>query len=120
MQQNIEEILKNILEIIGYQGRKETFSDKFIHQCYSRALQEMEATLPLEQKEHYFKLLNETTKPAELKSIFYQLAATPEFEGALKNATAGIFEDYIESIVPTLGQDQRERLQAYLSSINDS
>lgn len=120
MQQNIEETLKNVLEIVGYQGRKETFSDKFIQRCYQRALQNMQDTLPIEQKDHYYKLLDETTEPDKLKEIFVQLTLLPEFEVELKNATASIFEAYIESINPTLGQDQRKKLQAYLSSISAS
>ena len=108
-----------ILDIIGYSGDKEELSNNFLGLCYSNALVDLAQILPEEKREEVSKAIlgtKDEEQAENLKKYFSQEQITD----ALKKASEKIFEDYYESIKPTLSESKISQLNDYFTTIASS
>jgi len=108
--QDLRQILTHVLTIIGYTDDKTRFINDFISLCQKQASASLVAALPQETQE---ALAGTAPDSIELRHYFSDEAV----EQAIKQATQTYFQSYLQTVAPTLSNEQRTNLQAYLSSL---
>lgn len=111
MKQVPEQILRHVLTIVGYKGDKGEFIEEFINLCKQQAFVDMHQALSPEKVKSLRSAVEE--KEINVSDYFSKEVA----QTALTNATQKHFGEYIQSILPTLSEDQKNELDFYLSSL---
>lgn len=112
-------LLENVLTIIGYADNKNYFIEEFARLCFQKTLAD------------YQKLLSENRRK-ELVHILYQndviklqeqlepYVISEEFSKLLQENSQKLFQDYLDTILPKLSEEQRNNLDSYLSELKFS
>lgn len=106
-------IIADLLNVIDYDGDREKFTREFLELCSKEALINYIQTLP-EAKQTELKDASEAGK--DPKDILNDFLSDKEFGEAISNASESVFSDYLKTITPSLSQDQKNKLNSYLSS----
>lgn len=109
--------LQNFLETIEYPDNKEEFINKLISTMYLETLDELLNTLPQDKREALKQQFTSVSTPEAMQEIVNNNFDQKTFEEALKRNSRKIFTEYVDTISPTLSEEQRVKLQAYLSSV---
>lgn len=112
-----KEILLNVLIIINYQDDKEKFTNEFLQLCMQRALVEIVATLSENDQHAIEEKLMAIQTQEEVQSVLQQYVGQGRYLETVQKATQELFQDYIQTILPTLNPEQKDKLQEYLASI---
>jgi hypothetical protein len=112
-----KEILLNVLTIIDYKDDKETFANQFLQLCMQRALVDIVEALPQDQQKTIQEEVTPDKKPEEVQQILQRYFSQEQYLQQLQLSTQALFQDYIQTITPTLSDDQKQKLQQYLTSI---
>lgn len=88
MNQNPKNLFLQVLNIIGYADNKEEFADKFFQLCEQQTMANLVKSLPEEQ-----------------------VAAS------LEETTKEVFNNYLQTVIPTLNTKQKAELESYLKSL---
>ena len=116
MDQNPLDYLKQILNIIGYEDDMEKFAQEFLTMCMAQASAKVLSNLsPNAQKEIQEKL-KKAKDQSEITTVLSEYQNITEYNNTLQQITQENFEEYIEEILPTLTQVQKERLLKFLSN----
>lgn len=91
MDKDLKQVIVQMLTIIGYTDDKDAFATEFLGLIQQKAMVTFLQSLPKDKQEEYNKVAGDT----------------------LKDAFAG----YTKAIQPTLSEDQKQKLQQYLSSL---
>ena len=116
MNTNIKSLLEKMLSIIEYQNDRDAFINEFIDLCTQTAFLEYMNLLPEERKREVQQILHEK-KSEKLKENIEPYIETEEYKRLLQENTKKLFLDYLETIMPTLSEEQKNNLDSYLSSI---
>lgn len=117
MNKDPKDILTQILTIVDYKGDKSDFAERFIVICQQQAFLEFVESLPTTLQEDLKKKLGDEKDKERIKKAMDQYVNTKEFLEKLELVTARNFKEYIEAIIPTLTDDQKARLQKFLTSL---
>lgn len=107
-----KEVLREVLAIINYQDDKEKFINDFLEIAGANGLDSLIKSLPQDQQTTLQNADEEGTISI-LKSNFTQ----EQLKQALTEALEKTTEDYIETVEPTLSEEQKQKLQELASSL---
>ena len=110
-------ILTRVLDIINYQDSKSQFIDTFSSQCVRLAIMTCIDALPKEKKDELMRKMNGKQEVDAIRSTLAEYVTESEFQEVLKNTAQKQFEDYIETILPTLTTLSSKELIGFLSTI---
>lgn len=117
MNNDPKKIITQVLEIIGYEDDKESYTNSFLELCYQKALLVLIDKLSEEKQQQLNQRLS-LTSADEKRKLFEEYFSKEDIEEAMKNAAKVTFEEFIKSVEPTLNDDQRNKLTDYLNSLN--
>lgn len=117
MNKDPKDILTEVLIIVDYKGDKSDFAERFIVICQQQAFLEFVESLPTTLREDLKKKLADQKDKEKIKKAMGQYVNTKEFLEKLELVTAKNFKEYIEAVIPTLTDEQKSKLQKYLSSL---
>jgi predicted solute-binding protein len=108
---NPRDILLKILEAIDYRDNREAFADEFIQNTHLLALVNLVKSLPDEKQTEVKQQLSESQdNPEKISAILNEYFSQEELPKALENAAKDAVIRYIQTITPTLSQNQKEKL----------
>ncbi len=105
--QTPQEIIVNILDIIGYGDEKIAFADEFLTLCQQRAVTDLYNSLPQDKRAG--------KDPGQVIKKIFTPAQSLE---AIQKTTEKMLNEYLETIYPKLSEEQTKNLRAYLNSIS--
>src|SRR3989344_2021459 len=109
---NYYEVFDDLLNMVGYEGDKKAFSDKFLDVCLKQFGLDLVKSLPEDKKDSLSKELTPET-PAESKmEILKKYFSQEEVEVSFKKAINDITMGYFEALNPHLTDKQREDLKS--------
>lgn len=115
MNQNPKQIILKVLEIIGYEDDKEKFANEFLSLCLQQALVALTQTLP-QDKQDQLTQRSSLTPPDKMEELLLEYFSAEKLQEDIKEASRTTFEDYLKEIIPTLNENQKNKLEQYLSS----
>lgn len=108
--------LLKVLDAIGYAEDKANFIEQFLSLCYQHAIAQSVDTLPEEQQDKIRELLGEQPDYKTLLANLSQYVPAETFNLNLQKATQEQFKSLVESVLPTLSNEQKLALKAVLDS----
>lgn len=115
MNHDPKQIILQVLEIIGYEEDKDKYANDFLALCLQKAFVNLTQELPQDKQDQLRQRIS-LTQPEKTEALLLEYFQKDKFEAAVKEASASTFEDYLKTIIPTLNDDQKNKLEAYLSS----
>lgn len=113
----ITQLLLKILEIIDFKENKNVFIADFISLVNEKALINVLKGLPGGTQTHLEERLKNKTLD-EQKQILQESIQLDDLTKELARVTQELLSNYIDTIMPTLHDDQLEKLQNVLSPID--
>lgn len=120
-QSDPKQILLETLEIIDYQKDKNAFAEEFMGVCQQEALALLLESLPENRRGQFAQDINgkEALTREKSQAIIKEYFHPEEISKALQKASKEQFQSFLETIVPTLSPEQKEKLQQYLASLKN-
>lgn len=119
MQEDIQKILLSVLEIIDYKEDRDKYVQQFLGMSLLRALDKSLKTLPSDQKEKLKDELKADMSQEDIAGLIKKFSQNPDFQKILAEASAELLDEFVKAVEPTLSEDQKEKLNTYLSSLQD-
>lgn len=116
MSNHPKKILLDLLGIIGYQNNKEEFVSKFLHLIEQDADITVLETFANEGKEHFKQSLSSAATDAEKMKLISKYIQKDVYNSQLKASAEKIMKGYLQEIIPTLTDEQKQKVNAYFSS----
>lgn len=110
MDDTVKKVIVDVLDIIGYQDDKEKFAQDFIATSTHQAMLNLIEELPVNERE---VLTGDKNEPENVKKLFEDNFSEEQRVEALKKTIAENFNNYLETIIPTLDTQKNDRLRAY-------
>lgn len=118
---NLIDKIKKILEITKYPGDYEEFIEYFLKNIYADTLLRIMLNNPVDEIKDLFKALVENpTDEAILTKAIKENIIEEDLQFELKNSLREALELYIESMTPSLSEDQFDELEEFIKSEEDS
>ncbi|HEU5376681.1 MAG TPA: hypothetical protein VFV38_14695 [Ktedonobacteraceae bacterium] len=117
MQHDPKAIILKVLSIIGYEDDKKAAAAEFIQNCEKQAILDLLTTLPKEKQEQLKSQIAGVTDQHQQQTIIASYVTPDQHQQALQKASAAAFQGLLEAVVPTLSNEQADKLQTYLSSL---
>ncbi len=114
MQQNPNDLIIEVLNIIGYTDDKQKFANDFIDSCRKQTFLELLSNLPSEEQQALNQQL-ESGEDSKTSLLLNEQFSREEYNQALKKVIEGAFKEYLETIKPHLSKDQLQELQVFFS-----
>jgi len=115
MNSNPKQIILQVLEIIGYEGDKSKYANDFLSLCLQKAFMSLVQELPQDKQDQLTQRMSLTT-PDKMEALLLEYFPKEKFENAVKEASRSTFEEYLQTIIPTLNEEQSNKLEQYFSS----
>lgn len=109
--------LLQILDIIDYQDNRDIFADEFLFLCQQEILTMLLESISEEKRQELEQELGDKPTLALMQTLLEKYFTEEQRIEATEKATTEVYKDFFKSIVPTLAQKQKEKLQQYLSSL---
>ena len=117
MQVNPHRNIFEILSIIGYEGNKDIFAEKFVNLILDQALlSALDGLSPKEKAEVKFEM-NTVHDREAATSILIRFISVENYVSAVKKTTMRLLKDYLANVIPTLYPQQKAALQLYLARL---
>ena len=111
MPQSANDLLKQILENIDFEGDKEAFANDFLQTIKKQATLDLIESLPkAKQDELKQKLSQNLQKPEGVSAVLKGYFPEQQIMKALENAAKNGVSEYIQAILPTLNEEQKTKL----------
>lgn len=118
MQQDVKEIILEILNIIGFEDDKRACADEFIQNSKAKALLDLLTALPKEKQEQFKSQIAGVTDLHQQQTIIASYVTPEQYQEALQKASTTAFQGLLEAVIPTLSNDQADKLRSYLQSLS--
>lgn len=115
MNTNPKQIILKVLEIIGYEDDKDKYANDFLALCLQKAFVNLVKELPQDKQDQLTQRIS-LTSGEKAQALLLEYFPKEKFEVAVKEASQSTFEEYLKTIIPTLNEEQRSKLESYLSS----
>ncbi|PIR08713.1 hypothetical protein COV53_01590 [Candidatus Gottesmanbacteria bacterium CG11_big_fil_rev_8_21_14_0_20_37_11] len=113
------ETLYSILEIIGFDGDKRKFVTEFINVCFEQVYMDMLKDIPVHDQDNLIAQLRKADTQQALIDLLKPYIMAERLKSTLQVVTTGLFEDYLETIMPTLNEERKKKLLDFLASLSD-
>lgn len=120
MVQQVNNIIQTTLDIIGYAEDKDEFVKKFIEGCDKKTIADQVSSLPPEKQEELKQELSKSQSQEDIKGILAKYFSEEQYSQSLEKVTKSSFQEYIDSVMPALTEEQKKKLDSYLSSLQSS
>jgi len=116
MTKDFKSVIEKVLTLVGYQDDKDAFVNEFMSLCMRKSLADYGELLPEERKKILQQILQESD-PSKVKEEIEPYITTEEFGKILTQNTQMLLQDYFQTIMPTLSEEQKKNLDAYFASL---
>lgn len=113
MPKDYKDFFIKILAIINYTNDREAFADNFLITCEQRATTILIKHLP----ENVLETLTPQTTPEEIKNLIQKNFTNQQIDEIFRITLEKTFSGYIQNILPTLKESQKQDLNKLFSSI---
>lgn len=107
--------LLQILTSIGYEEDKLLFAKKFIWVCEKQALDRVVSKLPKSHQTVIYQALNEQVLSDQNKAYIMTVLQSKPYQSSLLEIFKQNLESYIETIAPTLIEEQTQETEKILT-----
>lgn len=112
----MNEFILQVLDIIDYQNDKQAFANKFIELAHMQAIDMLIHSLPEEKRTELVRKFTDLKSAETMKKMMHDCFTQEEFENALDESLEKLFSEYLQTIYPTLTEDQITSLQFFFKS----
>jgi hypothetical protein len=119
MYKDPKETIIKILEIIEYQGNRDKFAMEFINLCFQKTFLDLLKDIPEDEIEILKSKLNDAQNNDEMIKLLEKYIESERLITTLKIRSMELFEDYVESILPTLSEVKKVELINYLKTVSE-
>lgn len=106
-------ILLQILDAIGFEGDKDKFVDEFNQNVKSQSLINLISRLPEDKAKEIKQKLSQLTATDD-NNVVKEFFTDEEFIAELKETSKESVKNYLDQIIPTLSNDQRDAIFSLL------
>lgn len=110
---DVKQILNGVLDVVGFTGDKEKWTNEFIQNCKIQALADIVKEFPSDKQSQLSQL-----KPEEIKQRLEQEISKEQMDKAIEAAAQKGMTIYLDGVIPTLDQTRFDKLKEYLVSFN--
>jgi hypothetical protein len=114
---NEKKTLLDILDIIDYQDDKPAFVDEFFSLIYAETVAQMDSELDEQSRKNLSQEFDNAKDNDDAKEIILKYFSKEKFDEKITKITQEQFEDYLETIYPTLDEETQGKLTDYLNSL---
>lgn len=107
----------DILTIIDYQDSKEQFAEQFMIVCAGKSLDSIVESLPDEKKDQLRNKITSSQSSDGLLETLREYIPVEQLQSSITKTAGVLFQDYIQTILPVLTEDQKTKLQVYLEQM---
>ncbi len=115
MNQNPKQIILQVLDRIGFEDDKEKFANDFLLLCFQQALGNLAKELPSDKQTELTQRMSLISEN-QVEQLLLEYFPKEKLEEAVKQSSGTLFEEYLQTIIPTLNPDQQEKLGSFLST----
>lgn len=109
-----KQIILKILEIIDYQDDKEKFTRDFLEAIHKKTISHLVGSLNEEQKISLEEKLSGVVRsPEEISKVLFEFITEDQYQMIAKKVSGEIMRNYLETIAPSLSEDQTRKLDQY-------
>ncbi len=119
MNKTPREIFLQVLEIIGYSDNKEEFTNKFLQLCEQQTIVNLVKSLPEDKQAALHTESAKQIIPDASNSLLKKYFTLEQITANLQEATKETFNDYLQNIIPTLNDKQKNDLETCLKSLSE-
>ena len=119
MMQDANKLLREVLDIIEFEDNKDQFIEEFFKLAQQQAILGSINSLPQPQQDTVKDKLKEA-QPDRVMEIILEYISQEDLAKAVTSSTESIFREYLEAVVPTLSQDQKNKIGDLFASLNSA
>jgi len=105
------------LEIIGFDGDKRKFVTEFINVCFEQVYMDMLKDIPVHDQDNLIAQLRKADTQQALIDLLKPYIVAERLKSTLQVVTVDLFEDYLETIMPTLDEERKRKLLDFLATL---
>lgn len=117
MQQNPKDIILHILSIAGITDNAEAYADEFLRLCENASFDDVIKRLPQEQQQQFQQKIAGIPDKHTIQEAMREYVGVEQYETALEKASQVLFKQCMDTILPSLSQEQLKNLQVYTQSL---
>lgn len=110
MDNSSRDLLRKVLDIIGYSDDKEVFIDKFQENIGLGSIVNLIASLPPDKQKEVSDKLSVSKNDEEKASVLKTSFTEEQLQGSLEKSVQEAIVGYIEAVKPTLNSKQKDEL----------
>ncbi len=107
----------HILNIAGISDKAEEYADKFLKLCENEALAAVIQALPADQQQQLQQKLAGVTDKTIIQTTISQYVTDEQYNTVLEKSSQTLFQQFMDSLLPTLSQEQATNLQGYIQTL---
>ena len=111
------ETLYTVLEIIGFDGDKRKFVTEFINLCFEQVYMDLLKGIPVHDQDNLIAQLRKADTQQALIDLLKPYIVAERLKSTLQVVTVDLFEDYLETIMPTLDEERKRKLLDFLATL---
>ena len=111
------ETLYTVLEIIGFDGDKRKFVTEFINLCFEQVYMDLLKGIPNHDQDNLIAQLRKADTQQALIDLLKPYIVAERLKSTLQVVTVDLFEDYLETIMPTLDEERKRKLLDFLATL---
>ena len=109
--------IKNILDVINYDGDKEAFAEELLTLIQKQALADLLTTLPAEKQDLISK---EVSEDEDNLSVLNKHFSEDQKVEAIKKTSESVMRQYLEELTPALSDSELTNLEALFTPQSDN
>lgn len=114
---DIQQIIGKIMDILGIGEDKESFTKDFMDAVLQESFIEFFSVVPPDRKAVLQREFAIERSPEEIEKILQRYITPQEYYRVISATTQKLLKEYLDPLVPTLSDEQKRQLNAYLFSI---
>lgn len=115
----LSDILLQVLDITAYDSDKDLFVANFTKLCLNKSLLAAIHSLPERKQESLRKKIAEKSQE-EQATIVKEYLDEQSLQATIQQISLEVLGEYLDTIMPVLSEEQKKRLQSYLSSLEST
>jgi hypothetical protein len=116
MNQNPKQLIIQILNIIGYEKDKEKFAEEYWNICIENVIFKLISNFDDNKKIELQNKISLLKQNDNIEKLLLEYFSEDEYKEAVKTESQTMFVEYINTLLPTLNEEQVKKLQEFLAS----
>lgn len=107
----------HILSVAGITDSAEAYADEFLRLCENQAFIDIIQALPQVQQQQFQQKITGVKDTSKIQEVIREYVSAKQYQTALEQVSQVLFKQCMDTILPSLSQEQLKNLQVYTQSL---